>query len=284
MNLVSSNPLIAIITDFGELDPYVGIMKGVIAKIAPGVPVIDITHQIPPGDIKRAAVSLWQSRPHFPNETVFLVVVDPGVGTARRGIIARYGENIFIGPDNGVFTFVVGDNSQTWMLEDQNYQLPDLSATFHGRDIFAPAAAFAAKGVPEAEFGSPSEKLIVIPKPTIQFERNKIIGEVLYSDHFGNILTSLGCFSKSLQSKYSFSPWLPVESKLFQQKLIDRQQAKLQLPGGRNLSWFGTFAEVPGGECGVLVGSSGLLEVVANKENAANLLRLSEGEQVALSF
>ena len=112
MNDMPSSPLIALITDFGENDPFVGIMKGVISKIAPGIKLIDITHNIPPGDIQRAAVMLWQSKPYFPSGSIFLTVVDPGVGTSRRGLICCSDDHIFIGPDNGLFTFVLDSSSQ----------------------------------------------------------------------------------------------------------------------------------------------------------------------------
>jgi S-adenosylmethionine hydrolase len=284
MDNVTSSPPIAIITDFGELDPYVGIMKGVIAQIAPGVPHVDITHKIHPGDIKRAAVHLWQAKPYFPAGTVFLIVVDPGVGTSRQGIIANDDKMTYIGPDNGVFTFVLDDLTGSWGLTNSKYRLPQVSATFHGRDIFAPAAAFAAKGVQGPEFGSPTEGLVQIPNPIILFDNNQLKGEILLEDQFGNLLTSLGRYKKIGQLKYSLSPWLANVSSIPEDHLIDTSSARMMLPGGKVLIWFDTFADIPAGACGVLVGSSGLLEIAANKENAAEILGLSEGDLVTLTF
>ena len=125
---MQSEQVIALLTDFGNDDPFVGIMKGVISNIAPKVKLIYITHNIPPGDIRRAAVMLWQSVPYFPLGTIFLTVVDPGVGTNRRGMIVKAGDYIFVGPDNGVFTFTCQDEFTAWELQESQFQLPVLQS------------------------------------------------------------------------------------------------------------------------------------------------------------
>ena len=181
-----SSPLIALITDFGENDPFVGIMKGVISKISPGIELIDITHNIPPGDIQRAAIMLWQSKPYFPPGSIFLTVVDPGVGTSRRGLIAFSDDHIYVGPDNGLFTFVLDTSSEQWELENREYQLPHPGTTFHGRDIFAPAAAYTAKGIFGSEFGPVITDIMRLPKPHFRLSPHQIQGEILYKDRFGN--------------------------------------------------------------------------------------------------
>ena len=147
-----SQPIV-ILTDFGTSDPFTGIMKGVIAGIAPDRPIIDLTNEIPPGDIRRAAVMLWQASPYFPAGSVFLTVVDPGVGTSRRPIFLKTRDHVFIGPDNGVFTFILGESFQAWELQNPRLTLQNPGMTFHGRDIFAPAAGYAALGTPGPEFG-----------------------------------------------------------------------------------------------------------------------------------
>jgi S-adenosylmethionine hydrolase len=284
MNDMPSSPLIALITDFGENDPFVGIMKGVISKIAPGIKFIDITHNIPPGDIQRAAVMLWQSKPYFPSGSIFLTVVDPGVGTSRRGLICCSDDHIFIGPDNGLFTFVLDSSSEQWQLDNKRYQLPNPGTTFHGRDIFAPAAGYTAKGVVGSEFGPIVTDILRLPDPRFQLSPNQIQGEILYADRFGNLLTSLGKFTSSDQVNFEIEPWLDVESELSGRVRITREHASVKLEDGQILPWVNTFADLLDGECGILVGSSGLLEISANQNSAANLLNLSSGENVTLNF
>ena len=281
---MSASPLIALITDFGENDPFVGIMKGVISKISPGTELIDITHNIPPGDIQRAAVMLWQSKPYFPPGTIFLTVVDPGVGTSRRGVIVHAHDYIYIGPDNGLFTFVLDKSSQQWELENQKFQLPHPGATFHGRDIFAPAAAYTAKGVIGSEFGSLVIDIQRLPNPHFRLSPHQFQGEILYNDRYGNLLTSLGKFNSLDQKTFKIEPWLDVEPELSEQIIILKTHASLMLADGQVLPWVDTFADLLEGECGILVGSSGLLEISANQNSAADLLNLSSGGQVTLKF
>ena len=183
-----ASPLIALITDFGENDPFVGIMKGVISKIAPGTKMIDITHNIPPGDIQRAAIMLWQSRPYFTPGSIFLTVVDPGVGTSRRGLIGCSADHIFIGPDNGIFSFVMDSSSEQWELDNQRYQLPHPGTTFHGRDIFAPAAAYTAEGVFGSEFGPVVNDMLRLPKPHFRFSSHQMGGQCM-CEYTASILT-----------------------------------------------------------------------------------------------
>ena len=148
--------LISLTTDFGQDDGYVGSMKGVMARIAPGVPFVDITHAIPPQSVRVAAFVLWTSLPYFPADSVHLVVVDPGVGTARRAIASRTPWGTLVGPDNGVFSYVwaAAPPDLSVALENTAYQLPATSQTFHGRDVFAPAAAHLSTGVPLAALGA----------------------------------------------------------------------------------------------------------------------------------
>src|SRR3990170_2793230 len=210
MRFMAYFPLIVLMTDYGLADPFSGILKGVISRIAPEVAMIDLTHEIPRGDILRGAINLWQARPFFPEGTIFLCVVDPGVGTTRRGILVNSGGYSFIGPDNGLFTFIYETDFKVRELYNPAYFLPITSTTFHGRDIFAPVAAYVARSIPAEELGP------VITNPTR----------------------------------------LPLP--------------RLDCPNVGVLQ----------GEC--LVGSSGLLEIVANQQSATNLLGLGVGETVIL--
>lgn len=279
-----SEPVIGLLTDFGNDDPFVGIMKGVISNIAPEAKLIDLTHNIPPGDICRAAVMLWQSIPYFPPESIFLTVVDPGVGTNRRGIIIKTGDNILVGPDNGVFTFVCQDEYTAWELQEPKYQLHLKGNTFHGRDIFAPAAAHAATGIEGDCFGFPIKDLVSIANPQLELGNKIICGEILYSDQFGNLLTSLGSFTPKDEKVYQFSPWVNNQSSILKKTNISMDRTSLSLPDGKTLFWVDTFAELPDGECGFLVGSSGLIEIVANRKNAGELLNINSGAQLTLNF
>lgn len=281
---MSRIPPIALLTDFGHRDPFVGIMKGVIAKIAPRAPLIDITHDIPPGDIQRAAVMLWQSKSFFPAGTIFLSVVDPGVGTLRRGMILQTEGYLFIGPDNGLFSFILEKQFEAWELLDPIFQLPQPGTTFHGRDIFAPAAAHAANGVEGIQFGPSIAEIIQLPGPRLHVKPNQIEGEILYNDRFGNLLTSLGKWISLDREKFLFDPWLNLGTSLSEDVSIAKNQASLMLPDGQLLSWVDTFDDIPDGDCGMLVGSSGLVEIAAYRSRAADLIKLSSGDPVTLLY
>jgi len=268
---------IALITDFGTRDPYVGIVKGVILQRAE-VTWVDITHAIPPGDIRRAAFVLWQSYRHFPPGTIFLAVVDPSVGSPRLPVIAEGGRYRFIAPDNGLLTYVWkehADSLRAWALANPAFQLPLPSTTFHGRDIFAPAAAYAAHGVPGRAFGPMVPALRQIPLPSLRLGKEVLQGEALHADHFGNILTSLGVFHYD-GKEWVLTPWLRRgEPRFF-------TPGAVRLPDGRLLPIVRTFSETPAGEVAALVGSSGLIELVSNRTSAAEILALPEGSPLTL--
>lgn len=279
---MQNTPLIAIISDFGLNDPFVGIMKGVIAQISPHSHVIDISHEIPQGDIQQAAVQLWMSHNYFPPGTIFLVIVDPGVGTHRDALLIEAGSYKYIGPNNGLFSYTVGEDFSAWRLTNPNYQLENSSATFHGRDIFAPAAAHCANGVTGHRFGSQISDLIQLPSPKLHIEPGFIRGEVIHIDHFGNLLTSLGKFLRSAASQYHFMPWLPGFEDLVSKDTFHIDQVKAQLPNGEQLSWVHTFADISPGECSVLVGSTGLIEIAAKNDSARALTGLTRGAPIDL--
>jgi S-adenosylmethionine hydrolase len=186
-------PIIALLTDFGLQDAYVGIMKGVILSHCPEAKCIDLTHHIPPHDILAGAVQLQAAVPYCPEHTIFLAVVDPGVGSARRPICLRSGGRFFVGPDNGLLWPAAADLGQpeAFHLDQPQFWLPHPGSTFHGRDIFSPVAAWLALGHEPEVLGSsvPDPIHLKIPQPSTSPEG--VWGEVIYVDHFGNAVTNL---------------------------------------------------------------------------------------------
>jgi hypothetical protein len=189
--------VISLLTDFGLKDGNVGVMKGVILGLAPQARLVDLGHLVPPQDVREAALLLGRSAPYFPDGSVHLVVVDPGVGTSRRPMAARLGTHAFVGPDNGVITkllehaeergwptaFVELDRPERW--------LPEVSPVFHGRDIFSPTAAHLANGVPLEDFGTPLADPVRLEFPRPQSIAGGWRGQVDHIDHFGNVRTNI---------------------------------------------------------------------------------------------
>jgi S-adenosylmethionine hydrolase len=273
---------IAQITDFGSRDAYAGIMKGVIAQIAPGVPVIDITHAIPSGDVYRAAFELWRSAPYFPEGTIFLVVVDPGVGTERRAIAFELESRSYVGPDNGCFTFLLqsAQPEQAVELTEISYRLESISRTFHGRDIFAPAAAHLARGVALDEFGPPIEDIYSLPLPLLEEDsKNNVKGEILHTDHFGNLITSIGILQFQGEG-ILLQPWLPT----CPSTSLPSTDIQLLLPDQRALPLRQTFSDVLEGEALAYIGSTGLLEIAINQGNASKVLGLEPGQEISIGL
>jgi S-adenosylmethionine hydrolase len=280
---MEKHSLITIMTDFGNADPFAGIMRGVISSIVPSVTVMDLANEIPPGDILRGAIALWQAWTYFPGDTVFLCVVDPGVGTARRGIILKSGDYTFVGPDNGLFTFVMGNNSHAWELSNPEYSLPNPGSTFHGRDIFAPGAAYAALGVPGQDFGPSVIDPVLLPIPRLERQASgSLAGEILFADRFGNLLTSLGQFQKSTDGSIILKSWLAQLAGPVHAVRLPIRDLVVELGDGTILHWTDTFAQVPPDSCAFLVGSSGLIEIVANQQSAAEKLGLQSGDPITL--
>jgi len=188
--------IVSLTTDFGNQDGYVGTMKGVMVAIAPDINMVDITHEIKPQSVRETAYVLWTALPYFPEDAVHLVVVDPGVGTSRHAIASKTAWGILVGPDNGVFSYVwkQAPPELTVALENPAYQRPVVSGTFHGRDIFSPAAAHIAAGVPLREFGPEVSLPVRLPAPGMTVEGDRILCEVLYVDRFGNVITTSRSF------------------------------------------------------------------------------------------
>lgn len=276
-------PTIALVTDFGHHDVYVGVMKGVILRSAPEARFIDLTHDIPRGDVRDAAFKLWQAAPFLPPATIFLAVVDPGVGSPRRPLAVSAGRFTCIGPDNGVFTYLLAGVSGTEAVEITAAGTAEAaggrgaSDTFHGRDVFAPAAARLALGVPVSALGPGIRAPVALPFPRLAAEQKELRGEVLGADGFGNIVTSIGRLRRTAD-RMRLDPWIPAcpGTDMPSEGLLVR------LPDGRRLPLKRTFSDVLPGSLLAYVGSSGLVEIAVNGGSAQKLLHSAPGEQVSL--
>jgi S-adenosyl-L-methionine hydrolase (adenosine-forming) len=272
---------IVLLTDFGTQDGYVGVMKGVIAGIAPEVPILDLTHAVGLGDIRRGAIELWEAAGYFPEGTVFVTVIDPGVGTRRRPVAFGWEKRWFVGPDNGVFTFLLMSHGPDMAVElkNQEFQLDFVSTTFHGRDVFSPAGAYLAAGTPLDKLGPPAPGLMQFDLPLLEVRPRSLSGEILYVDHFGNLITSVGLLRRD-REKIHISPWLPGR----EPGEFPADGSHVELPGGESLNLNSTFGDVPEGDLVAYIGSRSMLEVGVNRGSAAARLGLSAGDPVELTF
>lgn len=259
--------IITLLTDFGERDGYVGTMKGVILGTAPHVTLVDLSHDIPPQDIRSAAYVLWCSYRFFPPDTIHLVVVDPGVGTERRPIAVRTARGFFVAPDNGVLGYVL-EEERGWQavhLTERRFWRPAVSMTFHGRDIFAPAAAHLAAGVPLHQLGPAITNPVQMPFPPVRrLDEARCQACLVYIDRFGNCVTSLP--ADYLLAGRQAASWGPALSAMLGDHLI------------RGL--YPTYAAVPPQQPLLLVGSSGLVEIAVREGNAAQYLQARLGDTV----
>ncbi|MBV8775222.1 MAG: SAM-dependent chlorinase/fluorinase [Deltaproteobacteria bacterium] len=247
---------IAILTDFGYRDHYAGVMKGVIASICPQAPIIDISHGIPPQHVAAGALALQESIQYFPRRTIFLAVVDPGVGSDRRAIAVetKSGPRL-VGPDNGLLWPAAkrAEVKKIVELSSARHRLPKVSASFHGRDIFAPAAAWLWRGVSMNQLGAVLEGMIELdPAARVVQKQNKLAGEIVYVDGFGNLITNIG---RATFDRFARS--FP------QCRLSVRVERRASLPL-RN-----TYAEAPEGAPLAIFGSFDLLEIAVRNGNAA---------------
>ncbi len=274
---LSSHPAapIALLTDFGSADGYVAVMKGVILSLAPGLSLIDITHDIRPQNISAGAWVLATSYRYFPRETIFVCVVDPGVGSQRLPIAFRAGEWFFVGPNNGLFSYVVQEQTvhEVVALTNSAYHRAQVSATFQGRDIFSPVAASIANAVSLANLGSaiqPSalSRLDIVP-PLLQNER--VSAQIVHVDHFGNLVTNV-----PLSMLPDFFRYASV-------------QLQFVSTGGGVSARRRFFADSPGKLEDtqlpfLYVDSSGYIGIALQNGNAANVLHMTGGERVILTY
>jgi S-adenosylmethionine hydrolase len=262
-----ANPIITLTTDYGTNDHLVGTLKGVILKINPDVTIVDITHQITAYDLLDGALAIGAAYEYFPPKTVHIVIVDPGVGTERRPLLVSAQNQYFIAPDNGVLSVIFEREQQNLVVRHANaehYYLQPVSKTFHGRDIFAPVAAWLTKGWQTPSMGEEIEdyKRFALPRPKAQ--NGVVKGIVMRVDSFGNLVTNF-----RLED-------LPETA-------LNDGALKLQVgthPVGKLVE---TFALGPAGEPVAYLGSSGYLEIAVNKANASRTLGLGRGTPVVLS-
>jgi hypothetical protein len=229
-------------------------MKGVILSINPDVLITDITHEIPPQDIFRAAFTLRNFYSYFRKGTIHIAVVDPGVGSKRKPIALEADNNIFIGPDNGVFTFIYSESKSVRSFEISNskYTLPNVSPTFHGRDIFAPAAGHLSLGAPLNDLGKEVKKPVRLPIKEPEVERGKIIGEVVHIDYFGNLITNVPAHLVKPKS------WVYIGGEVI--KGISK-----------------SYSDAPKGKLLAIIGSGGFVEISVREGSASELIETRLG-------
>ncbi len=270
---------IVLLTDFGTQDAYVGIMKGVIARIDPQACVIDLSHTIEPGDVHRAAFELWQAVQYFPKDTIFVTVVDPGVGTARRAIAVKWPTFTCVGPDNGVFSYLYIFQNPVSAIEltQESYHLEPTSQTFHGRDIFAPVAAHLSKGVRIKDLGKSIEDPIRFSLPLLQVERGPTIrGVIMHADRFGNLITSIG-YLKYESGSLTFDPWLPNLP-----RITFKGEPHIYIKNHYPLPIYSTYTDVEEGRPVAYINSSGLLELAVRAGSAIKNLKLDPEQRILL--
>jgi len=253
--------LITITTDFGLQDGYVASMKGVIASIAPDAKTVDITHLIPPQDLREAAYVLKSTVPYFPHGAVHLVVVDPGVGSERRAIAVRTEDAFFVAPDNGVLGYVLeqAEEFEAIHLNNPRYWLDEVSHTFHGRDIFAPVAAHLANGVPLRDLGDPITDIVMLRWPRPKGSVSGCIeGEVVHVDRFGNLVSNIPS------------------------KMVERGSWVVKAGKAKIARIESSYSAVQRGEPVALIGSHGFVEVAIREGSAAKMLNLVAGGRIAV--
>lgn len=256
---------IALLTDFGLSDNFIGVMKAVILSINPSLNLVDITHNIRPQDISAAAFLLKSSYRYFPEGTIFLVVVDPGVGTKRSPIIIHSKNYLFVGPDNGVLGLAAKEDGikEIIVVENKRYFLKPVSDTFHGRDIFAPAAAYLSKGRRCALFGRPlnSIKELNIPKP--KADKDLLTGKIIHIDRFGNLVTNI---DKNLFKRFA-------QDKSFKIRIKDRELDSI----------VNSYQAVEPGKPLAIFGSFGFLEISVSCGSAKRSLDAKKGTAVSVT-
>ena len=259
-----ARPIVALLSDFGTRDHYVGTMKGVVLGVCPEAVLVDLGHEIPAHDVLAGALELAAAYRYFPPGTIFVAVVDPGVGSARRGIAAEAGDYKFVAPDNGVLTAVLRESPPRRVVEltERKYARPTVSRTFEGRDRFAPAAGWLARGVGLASLGRPltDYRTIELPEPIVS--ETSIVAEVLRVDRFGNLVTN-------------------IDRRIFERFA---QDGALAIAAGPHpvARLVATYDEASGGEPVALFGSTDHLEIAVRSASAAERLALGRGAPVVV--
>ncbi len=258
-------PVISLMTDFGIKDGNVGVMKGVIWSISPDARISDLSHMIQPQNIREAALILARSAPYFPEKTIHLAVIDPGVGTSRRPMAAQIGTQFYVGPDNGTISMLLEKAQQAgWKTEfidlnNPEYWLPEVSFVFHGRDIFSPVAAHLSIGVPLKSFGTPFEDPVRLELPKPEKAASGWRGEVIHIDHFGNIASNI--LAENLADA-----------------LKEKTKISVRVGDAEIVGLVNTFSEGAVGELIALIGSTDNLIVSVVNGSALERLKVKVGD------
>ena len=252
---------ITLLTDFGLKDPYVGIMKGTVLSIFPDVRFVDITHEVDPQDVREGAFIVEEYYTYFEKGAIHVAVVDPTVGSDRKPIIVSRGGHFFIGPDNGLFTLLYDDATRVYAIENSRCMGKVIGTTFHGRDIFAPAAAYLASGVQLAKFGSMVQDPVSLPGIYPVIKKNVLKGEVIRFDRFGNAITNI---TQTVIDNF-------IKQKAFTIQFHGMPFSKIQK----------SYYE---GQVVPLIGSSGYLEFGYFKGNLRQRLGLRKGDQISITI
>lgn len=254
--------IVTLTTDFGDTDPFAGIMKGVMLGIESKITPVDLTHRIEPQNVLQGALVLAAAIPYFPAKTIHLAVVDPGVGTARRPIVVKTKNALFVGPDNGVLTPAFSGKVEAYELTNTKYFLSSRANTFHGRDIFAPVAAHLAAGVKPEKMGPKISNPVLLKLPRPKMDGAVLKGEVIYADRFGNLSTNI-----TAQDLKRHLPGPPTAMKL----------------GRRTLKHFvRAYGECEKGKPGFLINSWNAIEIFVRDDNAQQMFKLKPGSPVSL--
>lgn len=261
---INQASLLALMSDFGDRDVYVSVMKGVVAQINPQLTVVDLTHQIPPQNLAAARFCLMNAYPYFPIGTVYVAVVDPGVGSKRRAIAVEFAQGFLVGPDNGIFSGVLSQSPaiNTVELTNPNYwRTPEPSKTFHGRDIFAPVGAHLASGVALKQLGQEidSATLVQLDIGECNQTNSGVTGCIQYIDYFGNLISN-------------------IPERYVQGRNWSVQVAGVSIPGCK------TYSDVKLGEVAAFVGSHGWVEIAINSGNASSQLQVNWQDALQVLF
>ncbi len=266
--------IITLTTDFGTSDVYVGVMKGVILNINPNAQIIDITHSVSPQDIHEASFTIRAAYRYFPKDTIHVVVVDPGVGSDRLPIVCYTDGSFFVCANNGVLSRVLQDTetdntntTESVVIENPTYLLPQVSNTFHGRDIFSPIAAHLSLGVELYKIGRPINELVQFTVPTIQIVAHTLTGQIIKIDSFGNLITNI---SEDMLTTFLLSTGSDVRSVDFEIIAGNTSLRKLN----------SSYAESDAGKPLAIIGSFGLLEIAINLGNAETMLGLKRDDKI----
>ncbi len=284
--------VITLLTDFGNQDAYVGIMKGVIAGINPVANIVDICHSVPPQDIFSGAYLLYTSYKYFPRKTIHVAVVDPGVGSRRDIVCVETKDYFFLAPDNGLLSFIIQDEKpkSIFRITNSKYFLPSPSNTFHGRDVFAPVAAQLSLGVKPQKLGIKINQLeqLDIPRP-VPKKKGQVEGQIIHIDRFGNLITNI---TKEYLVKGVGGQKPEVRSKkpgafekISREKILS-QHGTMETTIGKKkiIGWSKTYTDVKSGEPLVLFGSAGFLEVSINQGNAQRHFKVNKGSKIIIEI